>query len=193
MALTTYKLHHSLTPSPPSTKLIFCDDMPTPALTFFKFEADFVESLRCIPMQVRYKLDTCGVKLKLEHWHKFNQGDRESLVSHPCATPTEIDHYRDLVQATVLQYTETPAKDLPIDPHPPWLQTTVVPADVVAQAAKFETAIGTDAWSALQPLERFALCKLSRSGHENRNFVSALQEFGLQASASETGGKSTSW
>ncbi|WP_204137319.1 nitrate reductase associated protein [Halomicronema sp. CCY15110] len=167
--------------------------MPTPALTFFKFEADFVESLRCIPMQVRYKLDTCGVKLKLEHWHKFNQGDRESLVSHPCATPTEIDHYRDLVQATVLQYTETPAKDLPIDPHPPWLQTTVVPADVVAQAAKFETAIGTDAWSALQPLERFALCKLSRSGHENRNFVSALQEFGLQASASETGGKSTSW
>ncbi|HEY9298982.1 MAG TPA: nitrate reductase associated protein, partial [Phormidium sp.] len=26
---------------------------------FFQFEADFVNSLRCIPMQVRYKLDTC--------------------------------------------------------------------------------------------------------------------------------------
>jgi len=32
---------------------------------FFQFEADFVDSLRCIPMQVRFKLATCGIKLKL--------------------------------------------------------------------------------------------------------------------------------
>ncbi len=33
--------------------------------SLFQFEADFVASLRCIPIQVRYKLDTCGIKLKL--------------------------------------------------------------------------------------------------------------------------------
>lgn len=149
-------------------------------LIFFQFEADFVESLRCVPMQVRYKLDTCGVKLKLEHWHKFSQGDRERLVTHPCSTPTAIANYRDLVQATVLQYTETPAKDLPIDPAPPWLQVDQVPPDIQAQAEKFETAIAVDQWATLIPLERFALCKLSRPGHENRNFRSALREFGLK-------------
>jgi hypothetical protein len=53
---------------------------------FFQFEADFVDSLRCIPMQVRMKLDTCGIKLKLTHWHQFTQQERQALVEMPCTT-----------------------------------------------------------------------------------------------------------
>jgi hypothetical protein len=60
-------------------------------MTFFQFEADFVESLRCVPMQVRYKLDTCGVKLKLPDWNHFSQAERQQLVELPCETETE--HY----------------------------------------------------------------------------------------------------
>jgi hypothetical protein len=41
--------------------------MEEPA-THFQFEADFVAALRCIPMYVRFKLDTVGLKLKLSHW-----------------------------------------------------------------------------------------------------------------------------
>jgi hypothetical protein len=37
----------------------------------------------------------------------------------------------------------------------------------------------TQQWSQLTPLQRFALMKLSRKGHENKNFYPALQEFGL--------------
>lgn len=154
--------------------------MPTSDLTFFQFEADFVESLRCIPMQVRYKLDTCGIKLKLDHWHQFSTGDREKLVTHPCQTAAEIAAYRENLQSLVAQYTDTPAKDLPIDPNPPWEQTAQVPAEVAAQAQKFDTLIPSEKWAALSPLERFALCKLSRPGHENRNFLPALYEFHLK-------------
>jgi len=154
--------------------------MPSSDLTFFQFEADFVESLRCIPMQVRYKLDTCGVKLKLEHWHKFSTGDREKLVTHPCQTPAEIAAYRDNLQSLVTQYTNTPAKELPIDANPPWAQTDQVPDEVINQAQKFDAAIALADWAALSPLERFALCKLSRPGHENRNFLPALYEFKLK-------------
>ncbi|MGA9379085.1 MAG: nitrate reductase associated protein, partial [Phormidium sp.] len=52
----------------------------------FQFEADFVNNLRCIPMVVRYKLDTCGIKLKLSHWNHFNLAEREALVDLPCTT-----------------------------------------------------------------------------------------------------------
>ncbi len=31
----------------------------------FDFESDFVASLRCIPMCVRFKLDLCEIKLSL--------------------------------------------------------------------------------------------------------------------------------
>jgi Conserved nitrate reductase-associated protein (Nitr_red_assoc) len=34
-----------------------------------------------------------------------------------------------------------------------------------------------DQWATLTPDQRFALLKLSRSNHENRNFLPALKEF----------------
>ncbi|MEO1095286.1 MAG: nitrate reductase associated protein [Cyanobacteria bacterium J06638_28] len=147
--------------------------------SFFQFEADFVDSLRCIPMQVRYKLDTCGVKLKLEHWHRFTAAERTALVTDPCETKAEITSYSDRLQTLVIQHTAAPAKELPIDPHPPWLQTVTVPETVQTQAQTFNTSISEEAWRQLTPLQRFALCKLSRPSHENRNFLPALREFGL--------------
>ncbi|MDR9401854.1 MAG: nitrate reductase associated protein, partial [Halothece sp. Uz-M2-17] len=86
---------------------------------FFQFEADFVNNLRCIPMQVRYKLDTCGVKLKLHHWHQFSQSEREELVHQACETSNQIEAYKQHLQQLVIQYTGEPAKELEIDPHPP--------------------------------------------------------------------------
>jgi hypothetical protein len=50
---------------------------------------------------------------------------------------------------------------------------------VQEKANEIEHAIALDQWASLTPLQRFALIKLSRSGHENRNFLPALQEFDL--------------
>ena len=148
---------------------------------FFQFEADFVEALRCIPMQVRFKLDSCGVKLKLQHWHQFAIADRQTLLDLPCTTPEEIAAYHQFLQNLVVQYTGSPASELPIDPQPPWLNEATVAETAQAKAAELGQAISPDQWASLNPLQRFALIKLSRSGHENRNFLPALKEFGLLA------------
>jgi len=145
---------------------------------FFQFESDFVESLRCIPMQVRLKLDTCGVKLKLQHWHQFAEAERHACVALPCATPAEVQVYRDRLQALVTEKTGQPAKELAIDPAPPWARA-IVPTQVREQAQAFAVQIADEQWARLTDLQRFALVKLSRPGHENQNFYPALQEFGL--------------
>lgn len=147
--------------------------------TFFKFEADFVESLRCIPMQVRMKLDTCGVKLKLTHWHQFSQQERQALVEMPCLTDDEVEVYGEYVQQLVISHTDTPASELPIDNNPAWLDSQTIPDSVQKKAQEFERLITLQQWAALKPEQRFALIKLSRSSHENRNFFPALQEFDL--------------
>ncbi len=156
-----------------------CDRTPNNILDnrFFQFEADFVESLRCIPMQVRLKLDTCGVKLKLEHWHRLSSAERASLTQLPCAETS--DTYEAHVQDLVTKIQGTPASTLAIDPNPPWQNLATVPDPVQAQAAALGATIGLDQWRSLTPLERFALIKLSRPGHENRNFYPALVEFDL--------------
>ncbi len=146
---------------------------------FFQFETDFVESLRCIPMQVRLKLDTCGVKLKLTHWHQLSQQERQVLTQMSCSTPEESKIYRDFLQNLLQEKTGTKAGEIAIDPHPPWIDATHIPADVKQKAAEFNLSLTQQQWQSLSIAQRFALIKLSRPSHENKNFLPALKEFGI--------------
>jgi hypothetical protein len=148
-------------------------------MTFFQFEADFVESLRCIPMQVRMNLDTCGVKLKLVHWNNFNEEEKQALVTKPCTTKEESQAYQEFLQSLVIKQTGKPAGMLDIDDFPEWLNNDNIPENVQEKAAEFEQKITLEQWQNLTPLQRFALIKLSRKGHENLNFYPALKEFNL--------------
>lgn len=153
--------------------------MRPPPMTFFRFEADFVDSLRCIPMQVRYNLDTCGVKLKLLDWNRFSPAERQQLVELACETEPEIQTYRDKLHAWVKKYGGDRPSDLPLDPLPEWHNPEVIPPSVQTKSAQFGITLTAEQWASLTPLQRFALLKLSRSNHENRNFLPALEEFGL--------------
>ena len=146
---------------------------------FFEFEADFVDSWRCIPMQVRYKLDTCGIKLKLAEWNQMNQESRQNLAILPCDTDGQIHDYRHYIQDLVLQLTGKPVAELPIETHPAWMDNTAIPSSIHEKAQEIGVIITTEAWASLTILQRFALIKLSRPSHENKNFLPALQEFKL--------------
>ncbi|MEB3360032.1 MAG: nitrate reductase associated protein [Synechococcales bacterium] len=148
-------------------------------MTFFAFEADFVQSLRCIPMQVRYKLDTCGIKLKLDHWLRFSPTERQALVDLPCETPAEVEAYRHHLQGLVTHYTSSPAQGLSIDPAPPWHNPSEIPPQIQEKAQAVDVPLSLEDWAALTPMQRFALIKLSRPSHENHNFLPALKEFRL--------------
>ena len=146
---------------------------------FFQFEADFVNSLHCIPMQVRFKLDTCGIKLKLADWNHFSSTEREALVEKPCTTETEIQAYREFLQHLIQHYSGAPASELPVEAHPAWMDATTIPLSFQEKAQEISVNVTRQQWAALTPLQRFALIKLSRPSHENENFLPALQEFDL--------------
>ena len=149
------------------------------ASPFFQFEQDFVGSLRCIPMIVRHHLDTCGVKLKLEHWNRFTQTERQALVDWPCQSEADAKTYREKLQALITTQTGTSAKTLSIQPQPPWADAATVPETVQDKFAQQQVSLTLEQWAGLSELQRFALIKLSRPSHENQNFMPALKEFGL--------------
>ncbi|NMG19172.1 nitrate reductase associated protein [Brasilonema bromeliae] len=148
-------------------------------VVFFEFEADFVDSLRCIPMQVRQKLDISGIKLKLSDWSHLTKDEREALVELPCSTESEIQTYKEYLQNLILQRTGTPPAELPIEPHPAWLDANTLPTNLQEKAREFGVTLSPQQWAELTSLQRFALIKLSRPGHENQNFPKALKEFHL--------------
>lgn len=146
----------------------------------FIFEADFVEdNIRCIPMIVRFKLDACGIKLKLGEWSKFKEDEKRQLAELPCVTDQEIFSYRKYVQAVVLIRASHVASTIAIEAEPSWANLEMVDDDVQEKASEFGWYITLEQWQSLSNLQRFALVKLKRPGHENRNFPVAMKEFGI--------------
>jgi hypothetical protein len=147
------------------------------AIFHFRFEEDFVEEgVRCIPMIVRFKLDLCGIKLKLAEWSRMNELERHFLAELACDSAEEILVYRNWLQMTVYKRTGAPATDLQVEKVPAW-KLVVIPAIVKEKLEELQLSLNNNQWQSLTDLQRFALLKLSRPGHENRNFPFALQEF----------------
>lgn len=137
-----------------------------------------MDSLRCIPMAVRFRLDITGVKLKLNEWSKLGRPEREALVLLPFSSPPEIRAYKDTLSDLVAKACGAPPALLSEPPDPLW-SSPEVPPQVQEQAQAFGLLIPDQAWTSLSLLQRFALVKLSRPGHENRNFLPAVEEFGI--------------
>lgn len=153
---------------------------PASGPMLFAFESDFSGSLRCIPMIVRLKLDLCGVKLSLRQWSRFTRDDRAALVEDPCETAAEAAAYGLALSGLIADRAGETAVSLPIDPAPAWADTSRVPERVAAYVEGLGLAALTlGQWGRLSVLQRFALFKLTRPGHDNDNLVPAMREFGL--------------
>lgn len=147
--------------------------------TLFHFELDFADTLHCVPMGVRMKLDTCGIKLSLAQWNQLDRAERQQLMEQPCDLPDTVVAYRDTLANLIAHHSIGPLKTLAVDPNPPWMQADAIPPSVHQRAEEMDCPLTIAQWQGLTPLQRFVLIKLSRPSHENQNFRPALREFGL--------------
>jgi hypothetical protein len=147
---------------------------------YFDFEEDFIEeNVRCIPMLVRFKMDAAGIKLKLSEWSKFKLEERVQLALQPVSTPGELESYNIYLVELVAKYTGNKATVLAIETKPGWADTENIPAILKEKAGGFGLVVTPEKWKSLGELQRFALLKLSKSEHENKNLPKAFAEFGL--------------
>jgi len=134
----------------------------------FHFEADFVTSLRCIPMAVRRKLDLCGCKVKLQQWLELSEFDRKEILMWS-------DYPEEL--GKLAQRLANCSSKMLIKDQESWQNTDQIPKDLSCSCIDIGKQIPSlEQWKALDELERFALIKLSHPGHEHRNLASALKE-----------------
>ncbi len=130
-------------------------------------------------MSVRLKLDCCGIKLSLENWNQFPLETRRGLLAAPCDDPCDVARYRDDLSRLIRTIVGDEPKMIPIAEWPPW-EEEEIPRQIAEKAVGLRIdPPSTAQWRRLGKLQRFALTKLSRAGHESRNFVPALREFGL--------------
>ena len=151
----------------------------------FDFETDFAGTLRCIPMCVRLKLDHCGIKLSLSQWNRMPHAERLQMVSESCDAPANASSYKSFLMQLIKKWTSSNVEEVPLDRAPAWADPSNRPQRLVEYAIALGVAPpSADQWSSLTPLQRFALFKLTRPGHDNDNFIPAMREFGLLTLAS---------
>tara|TARA_R110001599_G_scaffold64023_3_gene178468 strand:- start:39601 stop:40065 length:465 start_codon:yes stop_codon:yes gene_type:complete len=150
----------------------------------FDFEQDGRYPLRRIPMRIRFNLDACGVRFSLTAWTLLSRDEREWLLNLRCGSEQERQEYRDTLAQMLKPYADNPEAVLEktiIDTMPAWQQTAIVPTAMVAHLMECALPIPTlEQWQNLSNLQRFALVKLTRSGHRNSNLIPALKEFGIE-------------
>lgn len=150
-----------------------------PDIFCFEFEKEFIaHAIRCIPMIVRYKLDTVGIKLTLAQWSRFSWLDRYQLSVLACRDKREMADY-EIFLIELLKYHGWPtATRLPVTGCLP-----EIPAGTVnllnQRLSDLGHQIDEAQWEELTELERFALSKLIRESHESKNLIPALMEFGI--------------
>jgi len=149
-------------------------------IEYFDFEEDFVEkNIRCITMIVRFKMDKAGIKLKLAEWSRFSVEERIELAKKPCSNEEEAKQYNNFLVGLINRYTSKEATGLAIDQHPGWADLNKVPDLLQEKLREFGWNISVEQWAGLTNLQRFALLKLCKEGHESKNFPKALKEFDL--------------
>src|SRR5262245_59677882 len=117
----------------------------------FGFESDFVDSLRCIPMAVRYRLDITGVKLKLSEWSKLGKVERRVLVERPFASTEDVRSWKEALSLLVAEASGAAPALLPALPETQW-ESPTLPEQVRLQAAAEGLTLSNGDWASLDIL-----------------------------------------
>ena len=142
----------------------------------FQFEEEVYESLSCLPMAARRKLDQLGIKIGLEQWQQLARGERLMICHAPTASEEEADALRLFINEVTLAKCGSKPKDLPEEKRQGVKPPASVPAQLVESAQASGVALTQAAWAALDDDQRYVLIKLGVE-KQSHKLKAALNEF----------------
>ena len=149
-------------------------------IEYFQFEEEFMENnMRCIPMIIRFKMDIAGIKLKLSEWKKFSPEERIELALMNCDFNEASEQYTGYLGGLIKKYTRRDPTNMAVNRTPAWKELHSIPGILIEKLKEFDWDLSIVQWAYLTDLQRFALLKLCRPGHGNKNFPKAMKEFNL--------------
>ncbi len=145
----------------------------------FKFEDEMHESLQCVPMAVRRKLDRVGLKIGLEQWKSLDRGERLAICHLPVDSAEECDALGVFLREAMKRRFGVEPKSLTDAQRASAEPPASPPARVVAHARATGFDLNAGAWSRLDGDERFALLKMGDAETSSHNLGAALKEFSV--------------
>jgi hypothetical protein len=149
----------------------------------FRFEDEMHESLQCVPMAVRRKLDRVGLKIGLEQWKSLDRGERLAICHLPVDSADECDALAIFIREAMTRRFGIEPKTLTDAQKASAEPPASAPGRVVAHARAAGFDLAAAVWSRLDADERFALLKMGDAETPSHNLAAALKEFSVPAIA----------
>jgi hypothetical protein len=145
----------------------------------FAFEGDIHDSLQCVPLSVRRKLDRAGLKISLEGWQRLLRAERLALCHLPVDSDHEIDVYREALRG-FCERASVPLKRLEdANASSRTWNDPRVPASIAARVTELGASLTDRAWHSLDEESRYALLKLAPPERNPEKVRALLVELGL--------------
>jgi len=145
----------------------------------FKFEDEMHESLQCVPMAVRRKLDRVGLKIGLEQWKSLGRGERLAICHLPVDSGEEREALDVFIREAMTRQFGVEPKSLSDAQKASAEPPASAPARVITRARMAGFDLNDDAWSRLDADEKFALLKMGDAETPSHNLAAALKEFSV--------------
>lgn len=143
----------------------------------FNFEAEIYDSMNCLPMAARRKLDAVGIKLHLAQWEQLGRGERLMICHAPADSEEERSALRFFIDEVAMARTGSPAKILPDRARRSAYPPDRPPHVLARHARAFGIELDDKAWARLDDDQRYALIKLGDLDRPSHNLAPALEEF----------------
>ncbi len=106
----------------------------------FKFEDEIYNSLSCLPMAARRKLDQLGLKIGFDQWQQLSRGERLMICHAPIASEDETEALRLFVHDVMLAKCGATPKELPPEQRQGVNPPKLVPPQLVESAQRWRRA-----------------------------------------------------
>jgi hypothetical protein len=143
----------------------------------FQFEAEVYDSLNCVPMGVRRKLDYLGIKIGLEQWQQLGRGERLMICHAPAQSIEECEALRVFIEEATVNRCGSRPKALPQEVRVGASPPATAPTALRASAEAAGVTISQADWDRLDDDQRYALIKLGGGTQQSHNLKAALTEF----------------
>jgi hypothetical protein len=142
----------------------------------FQFEAEIYESLYCLPMAARRKLDRIGLKVSLEQWQGLSRAEHLAVCYMPANTSDECQVLCEVIVEMVKSRCGSAPKELPEESRRDASPPTLPPALLVERSRDAGFELNAERWDYLDEDERYALIKLGNQKVVSHNLAAALHE-----------------
>jgi hypothetical protein len=150
----------------------------------FAFEGEVHQSLSCVPLTVRRKLDVAGLKISLDGWQTLTREERLALCHLPVDSDAEVAVYHEVMRGFCARH-DVPLKPLTdVQVHGRTWNTDEIPPPVLGRLREVGRDLPVAAWRVLDEESRYALLKLADPKQAVAKFQAALSELGFAPPAS---------